>query len=263
AEIARIGLDGEPPVTAAVLLECRPQQLGGPDRELLDELPSDLVLGRRRHLPDQLGDARLPGAHLVLQRGEADHRVAGRPHRSVRDGVGQLRDRGGVVPQARGRGLRHLLQRALVRGRGGGHGARKVPRERGRRNRTSRPPRRTEMNFYAADRAGSSVLTGSPEMPQKVGAVVGARASDGRAGGRSPQRSRIDAVSKEETMNTKCRASCAALPILALLAVGGGGAAARAEEKKPVVGLVMKSLGNEFFKSMEEGDRKFGGDGRT
>ncbi len=32
---------------------------------------------------------------------------------------------------------------------------------------------------------------------------------------------------------------------------------ARAEEKKPVVGLVMKSLANEFFKSMEEGARKF------
>ena len=58
-------------------------------------------------------------------------------------------------------------------------------------------------------------------------------------------------------MNTKCRASCAALPILALLAVGGGGSSARAEEKKPVVGLVMKSLANEFFKSMEEGARKF------
>ena len=47
------------------------------------------------------------------------------------------------------------------------------------------------------------------------------------------------------------------LPILALLAVGGGGSSARAEEKKPVVGLVMKSLANEFFKSMEEGARKF------
>ena len=32
---------------------------------------------------------------------------------------------------------------------------------------------------------------------------------------------------------------------------------ARAEDKKPVVGLVMKSLANEFFKSMEEGAKKF------
>jgi ribose transport system substrate-binding protein len=31
----------------------------------------------------------------------------------------------------------------------------------------------------------------------------------------------------------------------------------RAEDKKPVVGLVMKSLANEFFKSMEEGARKY------
>ena len=30
-----------------------------------------------------------------------------------------------------------------------------------------------------------------------------------------------------------------------------------AEDEKPVVGLVMKSLANEFFKSMEEGARKF------
>ena len=35
------------------------------------------------------------------------------------------------------------------------------------------------------------------------------------------------------------------------------GGQARAEDKKPVVGLVMKSLANEFFKSMEEGAKKF------
>ena len=34
-------------------------------------------------------------------------------------------------------------------------------------------------------------------------------------------------------------------------------APASAEDKKPVVGLVMKSLANEFFKSMEEGAKKF------
>ena len=32
---------------------------------------------------------------------------------------------------------------------------------------------------------------------------------------------------------------------------------ALAADKKPVVGLVMKSLANEFFKTMEEGARKF------
>ncbi len=41
------------------------------------------------------------------------------------------------------------------------------------------------------------------------------------------------------------------------LALVGTVRPARAEEKKPVVGLVMKSLANEFFKSMEEGARKF------
>ncbi|MDR1481499.1 MAG: sugar ABC transporter substrate-binding protein [Synergistaceae bacterium] len=40
------------------------------------------------------------------------------------------------------------------------------------------------------------------------------------------------------------------------------GGAAFAADKKPVVGLVMKSLANEFFKTMEEGARKFAaGDG--
>jgi ribose transport system substrate-binding protein len=48
-----------------------------------------------------------------------------------------------------------------------------------------------------------------------------------------------------------------ALVLSQLWAVGLGAASARAEEKKPVVGLVMKSLANEFFKSMEEGARKF------
>ena len=42
-----------------------------------------------------------------------------------------------------------------------------------------------------------------------------------------------------------------------LAAAGLSGGIARAAEKKPVVGLVMKSLANEFFKSMEEGARKF------
>src|SRR3954464_2165905 len=35
------------------------------------------------------------------------------------------------------------------------------------------------------------------------------------------------------------------------------GSSAMADDKKPTVGLVMKSLANEFFKSMEEGARKY------
>lgn len=45
--------------------------------------------------------------------------------------------------------------------------------------------------------------------------------------------------------------------ICGLAGVGLGVSLVRAEEKKPVVGLVMKSLANEFFKSMEEGALKF------
>lgn len=48
-----------------------------------------------------------------------------------------------------------------------------------------------------------------------------------------------------------CLAALAAAPAFA----GGGSEAA--EDEKPVVGLVMKSLANEFFKMMEEGAREF------
>jgi len=48
-----------------------------------------------------------------------------------------------------------------------------------------------------------------------------------------------------------------ALLALGLVSTGPGAPPARAADPKPVVGLVMKSLANEFFKSMEEGARKF------
>ncbi len=45
--------------------------------------------------------------------------------------------------------------------------------------------------------------------------------------------------------------------LVAAAAFGLAGSPARADDKKPVVGLVMKSLANEFFKTMEEGARKY------
>jgi ribose transport system substrate-binding protein len=47
----------------------------------------------------------------------------------------------------------------------------------------------------------------------------------------------------------------AAILLVALVLCCGG--TAFAADKKPIVGLVMKSLANEFFKTMEEGARKF------
>ncbi len=64
-------------------------------------------------------------------------------------------------------------------------------------------------------------------------------------------------------MKTKCRILFAALPAVGLLGIALCAASARAEDKKPVVGLVMKSLANEFFKSMEEGARKFAAEDGT
>jgi ribose transport system substrate-binding protein len=52
------------------------------------------------------------------------------------------------------------------------------------------------------------------------------------------------------------------LAILAVLVVTLG-SMALAADKKPVVGLVMKSLANEFFKTMEEGARKFAAEDGT
>ena len=45
--------------------------------------------------------------------------------------------------------------------------------------------------------------------------------------------------------------------VVGLAVLGLSARTVAAEDKKPVVGLVMKSLANEFFKSMEEGARKF------
>jgi len=101
------------------------------------------------------------------------------------------------------------------------------------------------------------VVDGLPGLPEEWGAIAGAgarrpeiqlAASPG-VGDRRP--------SKEEAMKTKCRILFAALPAVGLLGIALCAASARAEDKKPVVGLVMKSLANEFFKSMEEGARKF------
>ncbi|MDR1621078.1 MAG: sugar ABC transporter substrate-binding protein [Synergistaceae bacterium] len=57
------------------------------------------------------------------------------------------------------------------------------------------------------------------------------------------------------------RKICTAVLLAAFVLCLGG--AAFAAQKKPVVGLVMKSLANEFFKTMEEGARKFAAEDGT
>src|SRR5437660_7319794 len=51
----------------------------------------------------------------------------------------------------------------------------------------------------------------------------------------------------------KSTAKTLAACLLGVALVMGGAVPGRAEEKKPVIGLVMKSLANEFFKDMQEG----------
>ena len=58
-------------------------------------------------------DARFPDGEFLLEYRDGDRRVAGGADSAVRDGVGEVFDGDRVVPQTRGCGLRHLLERAL------------------------------------------------------------------------------------------------------------------------------------------------------
>ena len=108
----RVGLDREAPLQAILPLEDGEQDLGAPDGHLLVQLPGDLVLGPGRVLGDDLVDPVPPEVHLLLEHLPDDRRVARRPGRPARDGIGELLDRAGVVPEV-GRGRRgHLPQRA-------------------------------------------------------------------------------------------------------------------------------------------------------
>jgi hypothetical protein len=65
----------------------------------LDEPPGDVVLGRLRVRRDQLVEHRLPSLRVLLHDREDDLRVRRRADGAVVDGLLQLRDRAGVVPE--------------------------------------------------------------------------------------------------------------------------------------------------------------------
>jgi len=111
---ARVSLDGKAPVLPLLALKNGLKQCGRLRGDFLHQLPRNLVLGGGRHLFDELGDAILPERHFFLEHLDHDHRVAGGPDRPVLEGIGQLPNRGGIVPQTSGRRLGHFMQRALI-----------------------------------------------------------------------------------------------------------------------------------------------------
>ena len=110
----RVGLDRQPSVFPLLPVEDRLQHLRALGRDLLHQLPGDLMFRGCGHLIDQAGDTALPKVHFLLEHFQHDHGIAGGAHASVLDAISQLRYRRGVVPQARRRGLSHLMQATLV-----------------------------------------------------------------------------------------------------------------------------------------------------
>ena len=130
AEETGIRLDGEAPVASAMRLEDRFEEPCGPDRQLLDELPGDGVLGGGGKLAEQAVGSRPPRGDVALEHRHGDHRIARRADRAVLDGVGELVDRRGVVPEACWRRLRHLVERTPVGDARAGCGHLRVSRRR-------------------------------------------------------------------------------------------------------------------------------------
>ena len=124
AVAARIRLDRQPSVATVIGLEGGFEQPRGAHRQLLDESPSDRVLRGKRQLMDEVIEPRTPRGEVASDHRQRDHGVAGGPDRAVLDRVRELVDGGGVVPQARGGRLRHLMEWTPIADArcGGGHG---------------------------------------------------------------------------------------------------------------------------------------------
>jgi hypothetical protein len=127
----RVGLHRQAAVAPPVRLEDGLQQRRGGRRQLVDDRPCDLVLGRGRLTADELQDAVLPKVHLLFQHLDDDDGVAGGADGAVLDGISELLHRRRVVPEARPRRLGHLVEGTLVHGCRVGHD---YPRNRGRDN---------------------------------------------------------------------------------------------------------------------------------
>src|ERR1700739_3603905 len=114
AEEPGVGLYRKPSILAALGVENGLQQRSPFYGNVSDELPRDLVFGKSWAFVDKFADAIFPESHLFLEDADNNDGITGRANSSMLDGVFQFLKRGGVIPQAGRRHLRHLVERALV-----------------------------------------------------------------------------------------------------------------------------------------------------
>ena len=97
--VLRIGLNGKPAIFSFFPLEDGEQQLGALDRHLFGEFPRDLVFRCPRSFLDELSDPGRPQVHLLVEHFTDNRRIGRRPDGAILDGVSQLGDGAGVVPE--------------------------------------------------------------------------------------------------------------------------------------------------------------------
>src|SRR5258708_26624767 len=84
----RIRLNRKPAVPTFLLLEDWFQKVSRFDRDLSNNLPTDLVLGRHRHFRDQTPNPILPISHLFLQHADNHDWVTSSCDRAMLAGIG-------------------------------------------------------------------------------------------------------------------------------------------------------------------------------
>ena len=114
----RVRLEAEPALAAGVLVEHGAERRGGADAHLLGDRPREVDLGPRRVGRGELPDARLPGLALAAHDLADDDRVGGRARAPALDGVRDVVQRAGVVPEVGRRPLDHRRERAVDQGHG-------------------------------------------------------------------------------------------------------------------------------------------------
>ena len=97
----RVGLYRQAAVASLVLVEDGLQEFRGLLRHVLDGLPADLGLAPGGVRVGDGLDARRPHVEVLFDGGVGDDRVAGGADAAVRDGLAQLVQVGGIVPERR------------------------------------------------------------------------------------------------------------------------------------------------------------------
>ena len=116
AEQPGIRLDGKTSVPSLLTVEDRLEEPGCLDGHLFHDPPRNLAFGRAGHLLDERRNPVFPERPFLLQNSENDHRITGGAHGAVvLDGVPQLLQGAGIVPEHRGCRPCHNMQACLNR----------------------------------------------------------------------------------------------------------------------------------------------------